>query len=47
VKKIQVVGEQQPAIPDCPSGGADSDGVARAKINDILAMLRLHGLIIE
>lgn len=36
---------QPTAIADVAGGGADSDGTARAKINVILAALRLPGFI--
>lgn len=36
---------QPTAIADVAAGGADSDGTARAKINAILAALRLPGFI--
>lgn len=41
---IQVVGTQQGAVADA-SGGAIIDSQARTAINDLLAALRLHGLI--
>ena len=40
----QVVGSQQPAIPDA-TGGATVDVEARAALNQLLAELRTHGLI--
>lgn len=40
----RVVAAQQPAIADV-SGGSAPDAEARAAVNEILAMLRLHGLI--
>jgi len=42
---VQVVKEQQVAIADIGGGDADSDGIARDKIDAVLAMLRAHGLI--
>jgi hypothetical protein len=45
VAGAQVVGAQQPAITDLPETGSAEDATARAKINDILAALRTHGLI--
>jgi hypothetical protein len=44
VAGIQVVGAQQPAIPDA-AGGVTIDVEARAALNTLLAELRLHGLI--
>jgi len=42
----QVVTNRQPAIASIADiSGTANDGTARAKINDILAMLRTHGLI--
>ena len=45
VDSTKVVTNQQAAIADVVGGGADSDGTARTKINDVLSMLRTHGLI--
>ena len=46
VDDTQVVCGQQGAIADiADTTGEDNDGTARAKINDILAALRTHGLI--
>jgi len=46
VDDTQVIKEQQSAIADiADTTGTDSDGTARLKVNDILAMLRTHGLI--
>jgi hypothetical protein len=44
VAGTQVVGAQQPAIPDA-TGGVTIDAEARAALNTLLAELRLHGLI--
>ena len=44
VSGVQVVGAQQPAIPDA-AGGVTVDVEARAALNALLAELRLHGLI--
>lgn len=41
---VQVVGSRQAAIP-APTGGAIIDAEGRSAINQILAMLRQHGLI--
>lgn len=41
----QVLTSQQSAIADVSETGAAEDATARAKINDILAALRAHGLI--
>lgn len=45
VKGIKVVGDQQLPITDVGWWGADSDGTARSKINEILTVLRTHWLI--
>lgn len=44
VNGVQVVTDQQSAIPDA-TGGATVDAEARTAINDLLAALRIHGLI--
>jgi len=45
VAGTQVVIDQQAAIADVTETGSDEDQTCRAKVNDILAMLRTHGLI--
>lgn len=45
VNGTQIVGAQAAAEADVAGGAGDSDGVARTKINNILAKLRTHGLI--
>jgi hypothetical protein len=44
VEGQQVVGARRPAIAD-PSGGSTVDSQARAALGQILAAMRLHGLI--
>lgn len=44
VNGVQVVTDQQAAIPDA-SGGVVIDTEARTALNDLLAALRVHGLI--
>jgi hypothetical protein len=44
VDGVQVVTEQQPAVPDA-SGGVTVDVEARTAVNALLAALRTHGLI--
>lgn len=45
VSGTQVVGAQQSALADVAETGTAEDGTCRAKVNDILAALRAHGLI--
>jgi hypothetical protein len=45
VDGTQVVTNRQGAIADVTLTGSDQDGTARGKINDILSVLRTHGLI--
>lgn len=45
VDGVQVVGSRQGAIGDLAETGSAEDGACRAKVNDILAALRAHGLI--
>jgi len=46
VNNIQVVWSQQPAIVWVNATGTDSDWTARSKINEIILLLRTHGLIL-
>ncbi len=45
VSDTQVVTSQQAAIADITVTGAARDGDCRQKVDDILAMLRVHGLV--
>jgi hypothetical protein len=47
VAGVQVVGSQRAAIADLVETGSAEDGTARAGINDILGVLRAHGLIAQ